>query len=87
MYCVMPTVSKVRNTGFDGSGNSAFLSDELRRKHDLQEIDTEIHFTYQGEDHFINHNREVFRRENYGRISLGNVVGILISKLLMPFKK
>lgn len=80
MYCVMPTVSKVRNTGFDGSGDSVFINDEIQKKHDFQEIDTESHFTYRGEDYFIKHNKCVFRKENYGKLSVKELILVIIKR-------
>ena len=46
-YTIHPVVSKVRNLGFDGSGQNITGSADSQREYESQPIDTAHHFSYQ----------------------------------------
>lgn len=65
-YVVMPKVSKVRNIGWDGSGNidsDSYLTDE----HHNQELDQNETFEYLGRDTHIEDNARIYAKESYAR--------------------
>jgi hypothetical protein len=68
MYVVMPTISKVRNMGWDGTGvHCNGKSDLLINMFHSQKLDDSIQFDYIGEDDFIEKNRYIFRMKNYNK--------------------
>ncbi len=64
---VMPTVSKVRNMGWDGSGNIQETDENLIDVHHNQPLDNEKTFEYHGEDHYFKENAQVYAKESYAR--------------------
>lgn len=66
---VMPTVSKVLNTGWDGSGNSGFVSSKLQEAHETQELDTSLDFDYLGTDSYYDYNNRVYINQNYAKVN------------------
>ncbi len=71
MNVVMPKLSTVRNEGWDGSGINCKTSDvRLRNMHNKQLIDTSEIFKFYGNGYnFYKHNRNVFAKQSYGRIT------------------
>jgi hypothetical protein len=64
---VMPTVSKVRNEGWDGSGINCDDENKLLSEiHNNQELDNSVSFNYIGDGHsFYSENRKIYVKENY----------------------
>lgn len=89
MDVIMPSkVSLVRNMGTDGSGvNFQNISKDLKEKHQLQEIDTNKQFYYQGTGYeFYEENKKVHRNESYVRVSNIRMIARFIRYLLkLPF--
>lgn len=68
-YVIVPTLSKVRNNGWDGSGNSSqmamSLDGKLAERHMSQEIDSNSHFDYVGDDKtYMEYNNKVAVKES-----------------------
>lgn len=77
-FVIMPTVSKVRNLGWDGSGEH-YLNAEIGKLILSQNIDNNMHFEYQGNGwEFFEENRKAYVHENYARISFGQLCKSLI---------
>ena len=69
MNVVMPIITKVRNTGWDGSGIHC-KDDNLAAVHNEREIDAEISFEYRGDGmSFYNENKKIFVDSSYARCS------------------
>lgn len=83
MTVIMPRVSKVRNIGWDASGNS-FQDGMLEKyrkvseRHNKQSIDTEKDFEYTGNSwNYFNENNKVAVEESDGKIGFGEFVALL----------
>lgn len=79
---IMPTISKVRNMGWDGSGEHCA---EIRKKQLFanQMIDSEAHFEYQGNGwNYFSENEKIYANENYARISFKEFIRKIFSRLL-----
>lgn len=67
-YVVMPSISTVRNIGWDGSGENC-QNKELSNIHNTQTIDKSKHYTYIGSgDDYLKYNHLIYRKQSYGRI-------------------
>lgn len=83
MTVIMPRVSKVRNTGWDSSGNSFQngVPEKYRKvsaQHNEQSIDTEKDFEYTGNSwNFFHENNKVAVKESDGKIGFGVFVALL----------
>jgi hypothetical protein len=89
---IMPTVSKVRNTGWDGSGIHFLPNNvDLAEKHLNQVIDTNAIFDFYGDGwEFFKKNRRIYIDESYGRISFFFLIVHFLSrrlKILIQFIK
>lgn len=83
MTVIMPRVSKVRNEGWDSTGNS-FQDGMLEKhrkvsaQHNEQSIDTEKDFEYTGNSwNYFNENNKVAVKESDGKIGFGEFVALL----------
>lgn len=70
-YVITPTLSKVRNIGWDLEGNSFKNGlqgiEKIAERHNSQQIDTAEHFDYIGDDHtYMDYNNKVAVRESDG---------------------
>ena len=86
MNVVMPVVTKVRNTGWDGSGIHCHDAGELKTIHFNQKIDKSRHFDFIGDGKCnYDDNRKVFVKSSYARCTCVNFiksfVGIFVKKL------
>lgn len=84
-YVVVPTLSKVRNIGWDRSGNSTSGMKMKKRnimkaeRHMHQPIDTALHFDYVGTgDAFMDYNNRQAALESDGRIGIVLFVKYLV---------
>ena len=73
-YVIIPTISKVRNIGWDLNGNSFKNGmkgkEKIGDRHNTQPIDTERQFEYIGDDRtFMDYNNRVAAKESDGYIS------------------
>lgn len=73
-YVITPTLSKVRNIGWDASGNSFKRGmqgiEEIAQRHNTQEIDAATHFEYIGDDTtYMDYNNRIAAKESDGRMS------------------
>lgn len=68
---IMPAVSKVRNTGWDGSGIHLLPNNAgLAERHLNQPIDADVTFDFCGDGwEFFKKNRRIYITESYGRVS------------------
>lgn len=87
-YVITPTISKVRNIGWDNSGNSFKNGiagyEVIANRHNQQEIDSAEHFDYVGEDtSYMDYNNRVAAIESDGYMSFGQ----FIAKLWKSFFK
>jgi hypothetical protein len=65
---IMPTISKVRNFGWDGSGLHCHSEKELAERFLHQSIDETVSFEFTGEDwKYFNNNRKIYVRENISK--------------------
>ena len=91
---VMPSISKVRNIGWDGSG----ISNEREKKknkrfseialaHMAQEIDSEEDFEFNGDpERNFEYNNEVAAKESDGKIGMIKCLRSILSSILKYFK-
>ncbi len=94
MHVIVPTVSKVRNQGWDNSGCSSewakIMGKNVAIKHMNQKIDTDLHFDYIGDDrNYMEYNNKIAVNESDGYMSFFSFVRtlmILVIKKLKPFK-
>ena len=83
MDVIVPTVSKVKNIGWDGSGCSSKWADKagesVARRHINQAIDEATRFEFKGDDSsFVEYNNKVAVAESDGRISFFEFVSMMI---------
>lgn len=76
MNVVMPTTTKVRNEGWDGTGRNCNTKDtKLIQLHSNRIIDKNIHFEFIGNGKaYYNANRKIFREQSYAKISFKNFI-------------
>ena len=82
---IMPTISKVKNMGWDGSGEHCA---DVGKKiiFAKQSIDIEPGFEFQGNGwEYINENEKIFAKENYARMRFWKFVKVLIRRILRIF--
>ena len=78
MNVVMPRITKVRNTGWDGSGIHCD-DGSLSAIHNEREIDTANSFEYSGDGMaFYDENKKIFVSSSYARCSYVHFFGQLI---------
>ena len=91
--CVItPTISKVRNIGWDTEGrsfrNGMQGKEQIAQRHSLQPIDTAEHFEYVGDDHtYMDYNNRVAVRESDGYMSFGMFVKNMCASLRRKLAK
>ena len=77
---IMPTVSKVRNMGWDGSGEHCVDVETFAK----QPIDTGSNFEYQGDGwEYFSDNEKIYAKENYAKIKLVKFLKIIMSRLFL----
>lgn len=70
MYVVMPTKTKVRNEGWDGSGIHCDYGQDIATMHNMREIDSDKNFDYKGEGmNFYNENKAIYVNNSFARCS------------------
>ena len=78
---IMPTISKVRNMGWDGSGEH-YVEIENKQLFANQVLDINNHFEYQGNGwEYFSENERIYANENYARISLKDFVQNIFSRI------
>lgn len=84
--CVVPTISKVRNEGWDETGNSFDGKDvplDLAAKHLNQEIDNESSFDFHGDGHnYYDYNKKIFVAQNYMGINFGKFISKFFAMMI-----
>ena len=85
-YVIVPTLSKVRNIGWDLQGNSFKNGmqgkDLIAQRHNSQPIDTAEHFDYVGDDHaYMDYNNTVAVKESDGYMSFGKFIKNVLTSL------
>lgn len=79
MNVVMPTVTKVRNTGWDGSGINCQDGGAIAESHMHRAIDERDTFEYVGDGMmFYEENKRIFVRNSYARLGMWKFIRILI---------
>lgn len=78
-YVITPTISKVRNIGWDDQGRSFQRGmkgvEVIAERHNSQPIDNDVHFEYKGDDTtYMDYNNKVAVRESDGYMSFGQFV-------------
>ena len=73
MYMIVPTITKVRNIGWDGTGRSGdvvgMFGQEIADRHMNQKIDDSPFFSFEGDDSdYIDYNNKVAAQESDGKI-------------------
>ena len=91
-YVIVPTLSKVRNIGWDLDGNSFKNGmqgkDKIAERHNSQPIDTAEHFDYVGDDHaYMDYNNTVAVKESDGYMSFFAFVKKTFESLIRGLKK
>lgn len=76
MNVVMPTITKVRNEGWDGTGqNCNTKNTKLIQSHSNRIIDKNLYFEFIGNGKsYYNENRKIFREQSYAKISFKNFI-------------
>ena len=71
MDVVMPVITKVRNEGWDGTGQNCSTADsDLVHIHSARMIDENEHFDFVGDGYaYYNENKKQFRTQSYARMS------------------
>ena len=85
-YVITPTLSKVRNIGWDRSGNSFKHGmqglEEIAERHNSQMIDDAEHFEYMGDDTtYMDYNNHIAAIESDGYMSFGQFLAKLWTSL------
>lgn len=85
-YVITPTISKVRNIGWDESGNSFKRGmngfEKIAQRHNSQTIDDAEHFDYVGDDTtYLDYNNHIAAVESDGHMSFGQFVAKLWTSL------
>ncbi len=85
-YVIVPTLSKVRNIGWDLQGNSFKNGmqgkDKIAERHNSQPIDTAEHFDYVGDDHaYMDYNNTIAVKESDGYMSFGKFIKNVLTSL------
>lgn len=83
---VMPSISKVRNIGWDSSGNSfvnVLPCKELAEKYKNQVIDTQHCFTFSGNGNlYIKENRKAYKKETHDKLSIFGFFFVILKKII-----
>lgn len=97
LFFIVPSNSKVRNEGWDGSGCNCNITKSHRGseknnmivlKHNTQEIDTETTFEFiGGEEAYMYYNNAIARRYSDGRISYFQYINKLFCLFKLIIKK
>lgn len=91
MKVVMPSVSKVRNIGWDSLGNSAMTGNmpkALEEKYLNQDIDLASSFEYIGDGYsFYTENRRAYKKETHDRLTIWPFLKTILKKLFPGIKK
>lgn len=85
MYMISPTITKVRNIGWDGTGNSGDAEEKygefVAHRHMCQPIDEASCFEYYGDDtSFIDYNNKIAAKESDGYMSFVQFAYKLLSE-------
>lgn len=86
---IMPIISKVRNCGWDGSGENCNPNNqELKDLHSNQKLDINIHFEYKGNPlNYYKENRELIVKNGYSRLSFREFTRLIFKPILKKRKK
>lgn len=91
MKVVMPSVSKVRNIGWDSQSNSFLTGNmpmEYAIKYQNQEIDNETSFDFLGDGFaYYSANRKAYKHETHDRLSFWPFLKTVCKKIIPGFKK
>lgn len=84
MYMISPSISKVRNIGWDGTGNSGDVvkkhGEFVARRHMCQVIDEASNFEYHGDDtSFLDYNNRIAAKESDGYMSFAQFLYKLLN--------
>ena len=91
MKVVMPSVSKIRNIGWDSLGNSSMTGNMpkgLEEKYLNQDIDLATSFEYTGDGYsFYSENRRAYKKETHDRLTIWSFLKTILKKLFPGIKK
>lgn len=84
MDVVMPTISMVRNQGWDDSGIHCPTSDkELAEKHLKQEISYDVNFEYIGSGfEYYDENKKIYAKSSYVQLSFSKLIIFIIKFII-----
>lgn len=86
MHVVMPVVSKVRNEGWDGTGQNCKEAGYIAESHMLRKIDTAADFELKGNGmNFYDENHNSFVKHSYARKTLQNFIMQLLQGFIKRF--
>lgn len=86
---IMPIISKVKNCGWDGSGENCHTEDiSLRNMHTMQPIDTETHFEFIGNPYtYYKENRDIIKQNGYSSQSFRSFILSIIQSIIRKVRK
>ncbi len=80
---IMPIITKVRNEGWDGTGENCKMGEALSNIHQKRDIDTDFNFDFVGNGkNFYKYNKKIFVRQSYGRIKLWELACKVLKKCI-----